>query len=99
MRTSPLPLVWVCVALCSCDRSPKIKIGGVGDDPTWVTRDVARAAGLQLLTNRYPEAQILYETSEYQKLIFRFATNQTTAPVAVVVDLKSGKAKVENVSH
>ena len=99
MRISTLLFALLCATLCSCDQSPKIKLGGVGDDPTWISTDETRRVGEQLLTNRYPQAHIVSLLGEGQTWTFRFATNGTVSPVAVVVDRKTAKAKFESVSH
>ena len=92
------------MTLCSCERSPKIKLGGVGDDPTWISSDESRQVEMQLLTNRYPHARIVSQLTVGQTCTYRFTTNIEThlsplVPVAVVVDRKTAKATFENVSH
>jgi hypothetical protein len=99
MRISTLLLASLCVTLCSCGRSPSVKIGGVGDDPTWISTDETRRVGEQFLTNRYPQAQIVSLLGEGQTWTFRFATNDTVLPISVVVDRKTGKARFESASH
>jgi hypothetical protein len=96
MRTPTLLIVLLCVALCSCERSPKVKLGGVGDDPTWISSDETRRVGEQLITNRYPRAQIVEELGMGQIVRYRFATNDRALPMSAVVDRKTGKARFES---
>ena len=96
MRIPTLLFALICVALCSCERSPKVKLGGVGDDPTWITTDETRRLGEQLITNRYPQAQLVSEIGEGRTFTYRFSTNGTVSQMAVVVDRKTGKARFES---
>lgn len=91
--------IMLCLTLCSCERRPTRKLGPVPEDPTWISNDRARVVGWQLLTNRYPEAQIIYEKGALNMVTFGFETNHTTAPIVVVVDRETGKARFENASH
>ena len=95
MRISMLLFALLCVALCSCDRSQKVKLG-LGDDPTWITTDETRRVGEQLVKNRYPHAQIVEELGMGQIVRYRFATNGAVLPVSAVVDRKTGKASFES---
>jgi hypothetical protein len=99
MKTSTLLLASLSVMLCSCGSSPSFKISGVGDDPTWISCDETLRVAEQLLTNRYPQAQIVWLQGDGQTWTYRFATNGTVSPEAVVVDRKKGKAKFENARH
>lgn len=54
---------------------------------------------MHVLLNRYPRAEIVSEQGEGQTRTYRFTTNGTLVPVAVVVDRKAGKARFENVNH
>jgi hypothetical protein len=96
MKIPALLLALLCVALCSCERSPNVKLGGVGDDPTWISSGETRRVGEQLITNRYPQAQLVSELGEGRTFTYRFSTNGTVSQMAVVVDRKTGKARFES---
>jgi hypothetical protein len=99
MRASVLILASLCAMVCSCGRSPSIQIGGVGDDPAWISTDETRRVGEQLITNRYPQARLVSELGQGQTFTYRFATNGTVLPASVVVDRKTGKARFESSSY
>ena len=99
MRISTLRFALLCVVLCSCSHSSKVRLGGVGDDPTWLSNDETRQVSMQLLTNRYPQAQLVSELGEGRIWTYRFTTNGAVVPVAMVVDRKTGKARFEKVSQ
>jgi hypothetical protein len=96
MKVPALLFASLCFALCSCERSPKVKLGGVRDDPTWITTDETRRVGEQLITNRYPQAQLVSELGEGRRFTYRFSTNGTVSQTDVVVDRKTGKARFES---
>ena len=54
---------------------------------------------MHVLLNRHPGAQIVSESGKGRIWTYRFATNGTLVPVAVVVDRKVGKATFQKVSH
>ena len=89
-------LALLCVTLCSCERKPEVRLGGVGNDPTWISNDETRQVGMQLLTNRYPQARIVTSIGNGQISTYYFATNDKVMPVAVVVNRKTGKARFED---
>jgi hypothetical protein len=95
MRVTALLFAWLCFALCSCDSNPRVKLGGVGDDPTWISTDETRRIGERVITNRYPQAEIVEERGLGQSFSYRFATNGTVLPISVIVDRKTGKARFE----
>ncbi len=95
MRISVLLLTLCFVTLCSCERSSKYKLGGVGRDPALISNQEALRIGMQLLTNRYPDAQVIEELGGLQSNTYRFTTSGVVSPLAVVVDLKNRKAKFE----
>ena len=99
MRIQTFTLILMCLVLCSCSHSSKILVGGIGEDPDWVSNDQARRIGWRLLTNSYPQAQIVTELGEGRTVTYRFATNGTVLPMAVVVDRKTGKASFESSGH
>ena len=99
MRIPTLFFALLCIGLCSCERSLKVKLGGVGDDPTWITTDETRRVGEQLVTNRYPHAQIVEELGMGQIFRYRFATNDRVLPMSAVVDRKTGRARFESSSQ
>lgn len=65
----------------------------------FISTDETRQVAMHVLLNRYPQAQIVSERSEGQTWTYRFSTNGTTLPLAVVVDRKTAKAKFENVGR
>jgi|SRR5688572_16168977 len=93
MRILRLLLALLCFGFASCERSPKYRLGGIGDDPTWISTHATRQIGEQLITNRYPYAQIVEELGNGQKFTYRFVTNGTVVPVSVIVDRKTGVAR------
>jgi hypothetical protein len=63
-----------------------------------MTPDAARGVaegGMQIVTNRYPGAEITSEDIEGQFATFHFATNGTVLPVELVVDRKTGNATLQ----
>lgn len=64
-----------------------------------LSTDETRRVAMHVLLNRYPQAQIASERNEGQTWTYRFSTNGTTLPVAVVVDRKTAKARFEVVSR
>lgn len=100
MRIRAVAIVLLCLNLCSCSESPTVRLGGVGDDPSWIRPDEARRMGDQLIARSgYVHAQIVEERGEWQLLRYRYATNDILVPVTVVVDRKTGKARLERVSR
>jgi hypothetical protein len=73
--------------------------GGIGEDPTWLSNHETLRIGEKLLTNRYPQAQLVEALTEGRTCTYRFTTNGTVAPLAVVVDRITGKAKFQKVSR
>lgn len=98
MKIPAFSLALLCVALCSCERGANVKLRGVGDDPTWISSDEARRIGEQLITNRYPQAQIVWALGTGRTFTYRFATNGTVLPLEVVVDRETREAKFESSS-
>ena len=98
MKILTLLAALLCVVICSCSQILKVRLSGVGADPTWISNDETRQVGMQLLTNRYPNAQIVTSIGEGQICKYLFTTNGANVPVVVVVDRKTGKARFENVS-
>ena len=47
----------------------------------------------------YPQAQIVSESGQGQIYTYRFATNGTVLPLAVVVDRKAGKGRFEKLTR
>ena len=89
--------LWLVVlSLCSCSREPDPP-GGAG--AKLISLDRTRAVAMHVLLNRHPQAQIVSESGEGRTWTYRFATNGTLVPLAVVVDRKAGKARFEKVSH
>ena len=54
---------------------------------------------MHVLLNRYPQAQIVSENGDGQTWRYRFSTNGTLVPEAVVVDRKAGQARFERVAR
>lgn len=89
-------LALACLVLCSCFEEPKVKMGGVGEDPSLVQREPAiRSAGELMKGKGFATAQIVEEISSDTSFRFRFATNGVVLPSTVVVDRKNGKATFE----
>ena len=99
MRRATLQLALFGLLLCSCGRSPEDKPVRVGEDPTWISKDRTREVGMHVLLNRYPQAQIVSESGQGQIYTYRFATNGTVCPLAVVVDRKAGKGRFEKLTR
>ena len=92
-----IALLLLSLLLCSCSRSPSPPAGG--GNPAWLTLDKTREVGMHVLLNRYPQAQIVSELGEGRTWTYRFATNGTLVPLALVVDRKAGKARFEKLSR
>lgn len=89
--------LWLVVlSLCSCSREPSSQGDG---DAKLISLDRTREVAMHVLLNRHPQAQIVSESGEGRTWTYRFATNGTLVPLAVVVDRKAGKARFEKVSH
>lgn len=87
--------LFVCLALCSCERSPQPNPGG--DKAKLISTDETRRVGMHVLLNRYPQAEIVSERNDGSISTYRFSTNGTVLPMAVVVDRKTSKARFESV--
>ncbi len=87
--------LFLCLALCSCERSPQANSGG--DNVKLISTDETRRVGMHVLLNRYPQAEIVSERSDGSVSTYRFSTNGVVLPVAVVVDRKTAKARFETV--
>ena len=93
-----MKIAW-CVALlwlCSCSREPSAEGGA---EAKLISIDRTREVAMHVLLNRHPQAQIVSESGDGRTWTYRFATNGTLVPLAVVVDRKAGKAKFQKVSH
>lgn len=99
MKTSPFLIALLCVALCSCERSAQTGTGGAGDGSKLTSTDETRRIAMHVLLNRYPQAEIVSESSGELTSRYRFSTNGVVLPVVVVVDRKAGKARFENVAR
>ncbi len=86
----------LCMGLCSCGRGPD---GGGGNASKLRSMDETRQIGMHVLLNRYPQAQIVSESTEGQNWKYRFSTNGVVLPLVVVVDRKSGQARFEKASR
>ena len=84
------------VLLCSCSEQPSAKDGAAVKK---ISLDRTREVAMHVLLNRHPGAQIVSESGSGLTWTYRFATNGTLVPLAVVVDRKAGKARFEKVSH
>lgn len=87
-------LVFLLVCSCSRESTPE---GGA--DAKLISRDQTREVAMHVLINRHPQAQIVSESGDGRTWTYRFATNGTLVPLAVVVDRKAGKARFEKVSR
>ena len=86
----------VFLLVCSCSREPSPE---VGTDAKLISLERTREVAMHVLLNRHPQAQIVSESGDGRTWTYRFATNGTLVPLAVVVDRKAGKARFEKVSH
>jgi hypothetical protein len=84
------------ILLCSCSEQPSTKDGAAVKK---ISLDRTREVAMHVLLNRHPEAQIVSESGNGRIWTYRFATNGTLVPLAVVVDRKAGKARFEKVSY
>ncbi len=82
--------------LSSCSRAPE---PGSGASPTLISTDATRRVAMHVLLNRYPRAEIVSEQNDRHMTKYRFSTNGTLVPTAVVVDRKAGKARFENLDR
>jgi|ERR1043165_78018 hypothetical protein len=100
MRVLALISIFLCILLCSCHRDSKLHLGG-GEDTSWISAGETERVAEHFLTNRYPGARFDSLLANGATWRYRFSTNGTTLPVAVlvVVDRKTGKARFENVGR
>ena len=89
-------LFLVSILLCSCSEQPSANDGSAVKK---ISLDQTREVAMHVLLNRHPGAQIVSESGKGRTWTYRFATNGTLVPLAVVVDRKVGKATFQKVSH
>jgi hypothetical protein len=91
--TTTLKLIVVLTLLNLCSCSEKSDHLQTGNDPSWISHDVARGLCADFLNRQgYREAQVTGEAEMRGKCWYTFETNGVTAPVKVMVDRKSRKA-------
>lgn len=89
--------LWLVVlSICSCSRESSPPGGAKAK---LISLDRTREVAMHVLLNRHPQAQIVSESGDGRTWTYRFVTNGTLVPLAVVVDRKAGKARFEKVSH
>ena len=89
-------LVFGFIAVRGQHRGPAVLMG---DNPSWISIDETRRAGMLLLTNRYPEARVVSVLGEGQIWTLRFITNDVVSPLSVIVDRKTGEASFKATSQ
>lgn len=89
-------LFLISILLCSCSEEPSANDSAAVKK---ISLDRTREVAMHVLLNRHPGAQIVSESGSGRTWTYRFATNGTLVPVAVVVDRKAGKARFQKVSH
>jgi hypothetical protein len=64
-------------------------------DTPLISLEETRQIGMHILLNRHPKAAIVSERDDGSTVIYRFSTNDVVAPVVVIVDKRTSKARFE----